>query len=570
MSANNNPAPFPAPAGLPPLQSLVRPEQISKLPHLGDDKKPTYIQGVTNLWDLIKSKPPDSSDYQTAYKKLHEVSETLKKGMRQAQQNAARPGSQGQGQADPRQPGQQMTQIPTGQAPPPESFSQKVMDNVRKQTFLVPQEFIDQGPQRSQMWLREAKQRYAVQLQKYETSQIKLLELSNLQQNKQGKALNEQEAQSLNAFKNKYERMGQEAKEFLTKFNAHQSNLKATQKQSGSAGAPTDVTRSLHSVATSSEHPQSILEPQPAQVNTVSDHQGQRHTVSSALDAARNHANTTTRPSSSTATTTQSGQGPTAQSVNSSQSQENQASSSNSQSHPSMNPGNTAPPHQNPSQVSNPPGGTSQGPHPLSHRAAITQSQQAYTQPNFQTQNPPASSHAHPQMSGRDPPNNNVKMPIPKDLKVAQPQPVAMGPARPTLSGGPSNGALGPMGQPAIQKIPGYVLEGDGERVLGRKKLEEIVRQVTGGDGEEKEMLTPAAEEVQYKILVHLSYSDTDSDLRLYWIQRMSSWTKSSLPPVNLPSFARLRRLSYVTSNSFLSATTIFVFQVTRRMSCVR
>ena len=58
---------------------------------------------------------------------------------------------------------------------------------------------------------------------------------------------------------------------------------------------------------------------------------------------------------------------------------------------------------------------------------------------------------------------------------------------------------MGPMGQPAIQRHPGYVLEGEGERVLSKKKLEELVRQVTGGtggEGEEGESLTAEVEEV--------------------------------------------------------------------------
>lgn len=59
---------------------------------------------------------------------------------------------------------------------------------------------------------------------------------------------------------------------------------------------------------------------------------------------------------------------------------------------------------------------------------------------------------------------------------------------------------MGPMGQPAIQRHPGYVLEGEGERVLSKKKLEELVRQVTGGtggEGEEGEGLTAEVEEVR-------------------------------------------------------------------------
>ncbi|KAG0154424.1 hypothetical protein PDIDSM_1806 [Penicillium digitatum] len=84
-------------------------------------------------------------------------------------------------------------------------------------------------------------------------------------------------------------------------------------------------------------------------------------------------------------------------------------------------------------------------------------------------------------------------MAIPKNLHVSTPEPVSMPSSRPSFSGGPSHGAMGMMGQPAIQKHPGYVLEGEGQRVLSKKMLDILVRQVTGGG--EGEMLTPDAEE---------------------------------------------------------------------------
>ena len=90
-----------------------------------------------------------------------------------------------------------------------------------------------------------------------------------------------------------------------------------------------------------------------------------------------------------------------------------------------------------------------------------------------------------------------------KTLQVTPLAPVQMGPARPTLSGGPSTGAMGPMGQPGIQKHPGYILEGEGERVLSKKKLEELVRQVTGGsDGDGAEVLDPDVEEVSTQLKI--------------------------------------------------------------------
>jgi hypothetical protein len=49
---------------------------------------------------------------------------------------------------------------------------------------------------------------------------------------------------------------------------------------------------------------------------------------------------------------------------------------------------------------------------------------------------------------------------------------------------GINSGPAGVMGQPAIQKQPAFLLQGTGERVLDKKKLDELVRQVTGGSGE--------------------------------------------------------------------------------------
>jgi len=119
----------------------------------------------------------------------------------------------------------------------------------------------------------------------------------------------------------------------------------------------------------------------------------------------------------------------------------------------------------------------------------------SYSQPNINQSTPQANPHAHPSIP-REPATNTVKWPMPKNLSITPLAPVSMGPSRPTLSGGSSTGAMGPMGQPGIQKHPGYVLEGEGERVLSKKKLEELVRQVTGGvDGEGYEALDPDVEE---------------------------------------------------------------------------
>ncbi|KAI4164265.1 MAG: hypothetical protein LQ342_002230 [Letrouitia transgressa] len=488
----NNLSSYPAPPGLQPLTHLVKPEQIPKLVGLAEDKKPLYQQAVAKLWETIRSKPPDTAEYKAAYTKLHEVSESLKRTINQAAraaQSVSRPAAQNQvGQLNPRMPGQVQGS---------EQISPKIIEEVSKMVFSVPPEQAEQGPQHAQNWLREARNKYALHLHKYETAQVKLSELGQLQAKKENNSWNPQEAQKFNAYKAKYDQMSREAKEYLQKFKSQQEGL----KRKAASATQGDVAREPHLSSSVTDRPQSILDPQNSQPNTVSDHQGQPHTVSSALDAARNHVTNVGRPSAVATNTMQ----PVSHSKNlpaTTQNQESSVQSHNSQSQQNNNPNGGQSQQNNSPQVPNPQTSTSQVPHPLSQRAAINQAAQiaqSYPQPNYQNPTPQSTTHAHPNISNignRDPQNSNVKMPIPKELKIPHPQPVTMGPARPTLSGGPSNGAIGPMGQPAIQKYPGYVLEGEGERVLGRKKLEELVRQVTGGvDGEEGETLTAAAEE---------------------------------------------------------------------------
>jgi transcription initiation factor TFIID subunit 12 len=114
--------------------------------------------------------------------------------------------------------------------------------------------------------------------------------------------------------------------------------------------------------------------------------------------------------------------------------------------------------------------------------------------------------HAHPAQQPQQPTQNlQSKLAIPKVLpeKATQmPTPVPNiggigSTSRPTYSGGGGIGG-GVMNQPALPKTPAFQLEGEGERILNKKKLDELVRQVCGGtaEGQEGNMLTPEVEEV--------------------------------------------------------------------------
>ncbi|TKA22024.1 hypothetical protein B0A50_08539 [Salinomyces thailandicus] len=84
-------------------------------------------------------------------------------------------------------------------------------------------------------------------------------------------------------------------------------------------------------------------------------------------------------------------------------------------------------------------------------------------------------------------PNN--KFPIPKQLQLDPRinQPVQGPPSRPTLAG------AGMTAQPGIQRPAAYTLEGEGDRVLSKRKLDELVRQVTGGGSSSSDTDTDAA-----------------------------------------------------------------------------
>ncbi|RAQ99618.1 transcription initiation factor TFIID subunit 12 [Stemphylium lycopersici] len=130
-------------------------------------------------------------------------------------------------------------------------------------------------------------------------------------------------------------------------------------------------------------------------------------------------------------------------------------------------------------------------PVPLSHQAAVSAANRSYTDPQ-RTNTPMQQGGQGGNFGSREREQlNNPKMPIPRHLNVTSPQAVHMGQARPTMSG-PTNGAPGPMGQPVIPRPPPFQLEGDGDRVLSKRKLDELVRQVTGGS---EEALTPEVEE---------------------------------------------------------------------------
>ena len=576
----NNSNGLSAPQSLPPLTQLIKPEQIANVPNFNEALRTRYMQGITNLWATVRSHPEDSPEHQNAHKKLAEVTTSIREHLRKAAMTASangnRPANSGQPAQDVRAQGQQPIQPNQEPKSDPQLSSQRIANSIAHHNILIPPGVSAQGQEKVQNWLREAKQRYALQAQNYEKANTSIRELMAMlaARQREGRPLTQEESQQLAAKKLRLESVQSEAREFIMKFRNQQEQIKqqlAARDPQADGGNPQDSSMDAMEGAT---------DLQPSQQPTLSEHQGHKD-VNSALDAARQQAGSAARNASSppnnkpAQTAGHHGTEPTIK-------KEPQASQ------PSIEVNTSGPPiHHNSPQVGQPnsqaiPPQRAGPPFPLSHRDAMQAAQSYSSQPNYQQPSSQPPTHGHPQLPNRgDPPNNNVKMPIPKDLKIPPPQPVSMGPARPTLTGGPSNGAMGQLGQPAIQKHPGYVLEGDGERVLSKKKLQELVRQVTGvgSEGDDTEGLTPEVEEVSYPIYSsdrrsrHNHHpglkipSSLKSHRRPSSKSPMTSSTKSSAPPASSQNCAPPRPSRSATCNSSSNATTTSASQAMRLMS---
>ena len=160
-------------------------------------------------------------------------------------------------------------------------------------------------------------------------------------------------------------------------------------------------------------------------------------------------------------------------------------------------------------QSARPPSATpADRPHPLSQQAALRQAANHHSNGHSGGARTVAGlpaltytpAHAPAQgltIASTNPDINIHKMPIPKNLTVPIPQPANVGQPRPTLTGGADVGSNSTMGQPSLAKLPGYTLEGDGNRVLSKEKLDELVREVTNnGEGLGEPIISPESEEV--------------------------------------------------------------------------
>lgn len=503
------------PMAPPQHSNLIRTDQVQKLPHLNDQQKAQHTQLVRTLWESLNTRDPQSHDYQTAHMKLSQLSQNLMKGMRMFQQNRQQALQQQHQQAQAAAAAQQGQPVQRTQSNNPQNLNQllpQIQAKVSSLNFYLPPNVTQE---QVQTWIPEARLRYGIALQKQEVGRARIADLRSQFSQRQAQGnMTQEEMQEFKTRQLAAEKLFREGSDFLNKFKEQQESFKMQSQQGnqmnqqgqGSAAAANQSGQAAPSATQAAPNAQTgnATNAMPGQAPTPAP-----HTVNSAVNAARNQAGQTAMSSS----TSQPGQAPPASSAGATPAPSNAQQPGQRPQPPSQqgtpgaqvtfsqtpNPDGSTPTPPGPPQI-NPQG----PPRPLSHQAAMQQAAQNYNtnqnQQQQQQQTPAgANQQTHPQgyLANRstEASARNINMAIPKTLNTSTPEPVTMPSSRPSLSGGPSHPAMGQMGQPAIQKHPGYVLEGEGQHVLSKKMLDILVRQVTGGG--EGEMLTPDAEEVR-------------------------------------------------------------------------
>ncbi|KAK1457368.1 transcription initiation factor TFIID subunit A [Colletotrichum cuscutae] len=422
---------------------MYRPEMMRNLPILNDEEKQNQanVGGVT-----IKTEPKTENTATTTAEPAH------------APTPAPAPAA-----AAP-------TPTAPQQAPQATQFPDHILAHIRQMTFNPPQGILDKGQEAAARWSNDFKAKYLRALMQMDQQGIQIRRIDAHVKNQQEKgALGADEAKQLQIRRDHAQKMHTEAQTFVQNFRKSQEGINKARAAVAAAAAAGQTAASASAAA--QQRPPS-----------------QQQQNSPAVAASQPPS---TQPGVNTAIA-------------------------------SVSAGGGLPAAGTPTQrVATPQSAAPAGPgQALSHSAAVSRANQRNVQtsaPVQQATGTPGSAGAHAQGvmgSGAVPQQQHAhptqptqtlqsKLPIPKQLPekaTSVPQPVAMaggaGAGRPTYTGG-GGIAGGVMGQPAISKIPAYVHEAEGDHVLSKKKLDELVRQVCGGnaEGQEINMLTPEVEE---------------------------------------------------------------------------
>lgn len=432
------------------------------------------------------------------------------------------------------------------------TLTPQVRRHIEQMTFLAPQATVDQGPEAVAKWTTSVRERYAkaVMQMTVTVERIKALDgyVKGLQQ--KGQAMTPEEQQKLSEAqhsKTMASKAHNDAKTFVENFRREQNAIKEARAQSN--GDALDAT--ANQPARPGPSPQqpannsNMAQAGPAADAAKAPPAGVAGRAPGANgQAGQQPPQPQAQPPTPASAPPQASPAPAAQPAPGAGSQV-KIEPGTQQHAPPPPPVNTAiataaaaglpsagTPTQNSARIQTPQTATptTGAPRSLSHSAALTLANQSRSQPNSvptnQTpqqgtpqgpggtpssagvmgtaqQTQPGHPHAHPTQIPQA--TLTQKLPIAKTLPekaTLPPQPVSANvggvtPGRPTYTQG-GGGTGGVMGQPVLPKIPVVQMEGEGERVLNRKKLDDLVRQVCGGqaEGQEGNGLTPDVEEV--------------------------------------------------------------------------
>ncbi|KAI9726845.1 MAG: UDP-glucose 6-dehydrogenase 1 [Cirrosporium novae-zelandiae] len=489
---NNNGQPGSAVAPQQQHPQLIKPEQIARLSNLNEDIRKQWINGLQNLWGNLQKHQKGSLEYEQLYRKLIEVSAGIKKNIESMAQRRTGAGQHGNGQQSATN-GQHQGQQNNAQSHNPRAL--QIQEQAKRINVLVPPNIL---PTDRTKYIQTMRVQFAAQQVNQLTAQQKLKDITTLmnQRTSAGPPLSQEELANVQKNRDQYIKITSNCKAWLDQFQKQQEELRNQQSQQLNASAAPIPTSNDQKELTDATHQGPLPSSQPGQQNSNIPASNAAPATQNAGAANRIQGQegmgTTNSPVVGTPTQASSQHVPVSQASNSLPAPPtSQPYSQPNSTHPIPPLSQHTFPQQHPTQSNNSPqslqphSAAYQGPpRPLSHQAAVAQANQFNVNQSQQShqnysQATPQQFH-QPQRTPNETPSVN-KMPVPKTLSIPTPQPVVMPTARPTLSGGPASSGSGMMGQPAIQKYPAFVLEGEGERVLSKKRLNELVRQVTGG-----------------------------------------------------------------------------------------
>ncbi|KAK3640648.1 Transcription initiation factor TFIID subunit 12 [Elasticomyces elasticus] len=501
--------------------NMIKPSSIDNLPYLSEEKKNYYKSGLAGLWTQYENSPKGSPAWQAAENKIKAASNKLMQEWQNAskgQVGGPRPGSGG-GPPAPQQQQQGLARPPTqggmsgapqqmgGQAPTqPQPLSQTAQTDLRSVNVAVPASL----PQASHAkyktdWFQRASTILRardgwVQKGKTATQHSTNLKNQGLEVPQNVTAVLEAARRGVNDTTLQWNQMKADNEQ------KRQTNAAmAAQQTPQSNGAPPNPYQGNNGgQAEVKVEPNTSVSPQQPQ-GTFQQQQQQPQQTANAQTPNVNMSQTT-----QTATQPQPPQNfpqqppPQQQQQYAPQQQRPQMNQQQSQQQMQYQQPPAQPAPNNAQQP--------QRPQALTQRDAMEQAAASYRGQQQQQQNQmsnnqaqsnaaqqpnglpfntpgsmqqqsgtPGSAYPHQQQSLTGTPTQGTKFPITKNMQLdprsVGHQPVQAPPSRPTM------GNTGMMQQPGLARPPTYTLEGEGDHVLSKRKLDELVRQVTGTAG---------------------------------------------------------------------------------------